>query len=109
MAFLFNPSYDLGLVIALILFISYIAQTVYSVYFGPLSKFPGPKLAAATLLYEFYYDIICKGQYTFKIRELHKIYGACVLSRILMCVRSWNRTQPSGLQVTQEESLVWDI
>lgn len=34
-----------------------IARTVYSVYFGPLAKFPSPKLAAATLWYEFYYDV----------------------------------------------------
>jgi hypothetical protein len=26
-------------------------------------------------LYEFYYDVICKGQYTWKIKELHGRYG----------------------------------
>lgn len=51
------------------------AWTIYSVYFGPLAQFPGPKLAAATLWYEFYYDVILEGQYTFKIKELHKKYG----------------------------------
>jgi hypothetical protein len=51
------------------------ARTLYSVYFGPLAKFPGPKLAAATLWYEFYYDVILLGQYTFKIKELHRQYG----------------------------------
>lgn len=50
---------------------------VYRLYFSPLAKFPGPKLAAATLLYEFYYDVICRGQYTFKIKELHEKYGSC--------------------------------
>jgi hypothetical protein len=58
------------------LLFSFIARRVYSVYFGPLSKFPGPKLAAATLWYEFYYDVICHGNYTFKIKELHRKYGA---------------------------------
>lgn len=53
-----------------------IAGMVYRVYFSPLSKFPGPKLAAATLFYEGYYDVIKQGQYTFKIRELHKKYGS---------------------------------
>jgi hypothetical protein len=57
------------------LILSFITRRVYSVYFGPLSKFPGPKLAAATLWYEFYYDVICQGNYTFKIKELHKKYG----------------------------------
>jgi hypothetical protein len=48
---------------------------VRRLYFSPLSKFPGPKLAAATILYEAYYDVIKQGQYTFKIKELHKKYG----------------------------------
>lgn len=48
---------------------------IYRLYFSPLSKFPGPKLAAATLWYEFYYDAICKGRYTFKIMDLHRKYG----------------------------------
>ena len=51
------------------------AWTIYSVYFGPLAKFPGPKLAAATLWYECYYDVVLGGQYTFKIKELHQQYG----------------------------------
>ncbi|KAL9115055.1 MAG: hypothetical protein Q9187_007356, partial [Circinaria calcarea] len=34
-----------------------------------------PKLAAATYLYEIYYDVIKRGKYTFKIRDLHAIYG----------------------------------
>ncbi|OBT66703.1 hypothetical protein VE03_03886 [Pseudogymnoascus sp. 23342-1-I1] len=48
------------------------------VYWSPLSKFPGPKLAAATLWYEFYYDVILGGQYTFKIRDLHAQYGPII-------------------------------
>lgn len=52
-----------------------VVWTIYSVYLGPLSKFPGPKLAAATLWYECYYDVILGGQYTFKIEELHRKYG----------------------------------
>ncbi|PGG99851.1 hypothetical protein AJ79_08403 [Helicocarpus griseus UAMH5409] len=51
---------------------------IYRLYISPLSKFPGPKLAAATLWYEFYYDAVLKGQYTFKIQELHKRYGPIV-------------------------------
>lgn len=41
----------------------------------PLSRIPGPKLAAATYLPEFYYDVICGGKYTTKIREMREIYG----------------------------------
>ena len=41
----------------------------------PLSPIPGPKLAAASYLPEFYYDVICVGKYTTKIREMHEKYG----------------------------------
>jgi hypothetical protein len=45
--------------VALALYIAVVV--VHRVYLSPLAKFPGPKLAAASILYEFYYDIICKG------------------------------------------------
>jgi hypothetical protein len=71
-----NPSTQQIVSIGLLgLLLSFIARRAYSVYLGPLSKFPGPKLAAATLWYEFYYDVILKGNYTFKIKELHRKYG----------------------------------
>ncbi|KKY29405.1 putative trichodiene oxygenase [Diaporthe ampelina] len=44
----------------------------------PLSPIPGPKLAAASYLPEFYYDVICVGKYTTKIREMHEKYGPLV-------------------------------
>lgn len=52
-----------------------IYSVIWRLYFSPLAKFPGPKLAAATLLYEMYYDIVAGGQYTFKIRDMHEKYG----------------------------------
>ncbi|KAI1978936.1 hypothetical protein LOZ54_006196 [Ophidiomyces ophidiicola] len=55
-----------------------IGGVIHRLYFSPLSKFPGPKLAAATLWYEFYYDVVLKGQYTFKIKSLHQKYGPIV-------------------------------
>ncbi|KUJ06910.1 cytochrome P450 [Mollisia scopiformis] len=50
----------------------------YRLFFHPLSKFPGTKLAAITRWYEAYYDLILEGQYTFKIAEMHKTYGPIV-------------------------------
>ena len=48
---------------------------VYRLYLIPVSKFPGPRLAALTFWYEFYYDVVKRGQYTWKIRDLHRQYG----------------------------------
>ena len=47
----------------------------YRLFLSPLASFPGPKLGAATLWYEYYYDIVQEGQWTFKIQDLHKQYG----------------------------------
>lgn len=53
---------------------------VYRLYFHPLARFPGPRLAAATNWYEVYYELIHKGgsQYAAKIRQLHAQYGPIV-------------------------------
>lgn len=53
---------------------------VYRLYFDPLAAFPGPKIAAATGWYEFYYDVIRRGQYLYLIEEMHKNYGIVHLS-----------------------------
>jgi hypothetical protein len=52
-----------------------VALAVYRIYFHPLSRFPGSKLAALSLWYEFYYDVVKRGQYIWKIQEMHKRYG----------------------------------
>ena len=47
----------------------------YRLYLSPIAHFPGPKLAALSLWYEFYHDVVRGGQYCFKISELHDQYG----------------------------------
>lgn len=60
----------------LILFFVYLAgNAVYQLYFSPLSKFPGPKIAAVTLWYEIYYDVFKWGRYHVKVKEMHQKYG----------------------------------
>jgi Cytochrome P450 len=51
------------------------AQLLYRLFFSPISSIPGPRLAAATWWYEFYYDIFNYGKYVFKITSLHEKYG----------------------------------
>ncbi|KAI9840233.1 MAG: hypothetical protein M1837_001816 [Sclerophora amabilis] len=58
---------------------------IYRLYFSPLAKFPGPKLAALTQWYETYYEIAKSheggfrgGQFTFQIKKLHEKYGPIV-------------------------------
>lgn len=52
-----------------------IGNVIYQLYFSPLSKFPGPKLAAVTLGYEIYYDVFRWGKYYLEIRKMHEEYG----------------------------------
>jgi hypothetical protein len=58
------------------LLLSYVVwNVIHQCYYSPLAKFPGPKLAAVTRLYEVYYDVFKWGRYTFEIEEMHKRYG----------------------------------
>ncbi|KAK5656923.1 hypothetical protein OQA88_3445 [Cercophora sp. LCS_1] len=48
---------------------------IYRIYFDPLSHVPGPKIAAATGLYIFYYNVIRDGLFYLELDGLHKKYG----------------------------------
>ncbi|RAK94263.1 cytochrome P450 [Aspergillus costaricaensis CBS 115574] len=64
----------------LLIGISIYACSVFTIrlYFHPLSKFPGPRIAAATSWYEFYKDVILSGQYSKSFPSLHAKYGSVV-------------------------------
>ncbi|KAM5349723.1 hypothetical protein ACJ41O_006228 [Fusarium nematophilum] len=53
--------------------------TVYNISpFHPLYRFPGPRIAAASYLYEAYYDWWLLGRYGNEIRRMHERYGPIV-------------------------------
>ncbi len=56
-----------------------LAVTFYRLFLHPIARFPGPKSAALTRWYEFYYEIVQQGQMTFHIQDLHKKYGRLFL------------------------------
>ncbi|KAI0969500.1 cytochrome P450 [Xylaria arbuscula] len=51
---------------------------IYRLYFHPLAGFPGPKLAAATGWYEFYFQYWLEGQYIFETERMVKQYGPII-------------------------------
>ncbi|KAL4934335.1 cytochrome P450 [Aspergillus undulatus] len=55
-----------------------LARAIYRLYFHPLSHIPGPKLAAISGLYEFYYDVCRSGRFLFQIEKMHRKYGPIV-------------------------------
>ncbi|KIY72726.1 cytochrome P450 [Cylindrobasidium torrendii FP15055 ss-10] len=71
-------SYYFGFVIALVAYT--VALAFYRIYFHPLHAYPGPRLAAASDLYHFYFDMISRGggDLVNHLEELHAIYGPVV-------------------------------
>lgn len=67
-------SYPLTTLVAAYL-VYLLGLVLYRLYFHPLARFPGPKYAAISRWHEFYYEVVKKGQFTFKVQELHKQYG----------------------------------
>ena len=55
-----------------------IGLVVYRLQFYPLAYIPGPKIAAATRWFKFYYDILKYPfrQYMYKVNRMHQQYGA---------------------------------
>ncbi|KAJ5461744.1 cytochrome monooxygenase aflU [Penicillium daleae] len=52
--------------------------STYRLYFHPLKKIPGPKLAAISSYYEFYFNVIKRGTFIWHLEKLHDTYGPIV-------------------------------
>ncbi|RDA91545.1 hypothetical protein CP533_4373 [Ophiocordyceps camponoti-saundersi (nom. inval.)] len=55
-----------------------LVRTVYRLRFHPLANIPGPRLTAATHLYEFLYNVVRPGIFLFEIEAMHRKYGPIV-------------------------------
>ena len=86
-----------------------VGLAIYRLWLCPIAKFPGPKLAALTKWYEFYYEVVRNGQFTFHIQDLHKQYG------IVHCHLTENANQNGAeiqlgpiIRITPEELHIQD-
>lgn len=70
---------SLSAIVAASLALYNLGLSIYRLFFSNISGFPGPKIAAATYLYEFYYDWLLSGKYIFVIEEMHKKYGSAAI------------------------------
>lgn len=80
--------------LALSILIYNIVVIIYRLYFSPLAKFPGSKLAAATGWYEFYFDYWKNGKYIFEIERMHQVYGILPIHPFMAGSRS-ERNRPN--------------
>lgn len=78
-----QPSWYVGLTATLLAYA--FSKIVFRLFFHPLARFPGPKLVAASGLYEFYWDAIRQGQYFREIDKMHRKYGKLSLHRKSLC------------------------
>lgn len=69
----FSPS-SICLLFAVI-FVFYGLSKVYNIFTSPLIEIPGPKLAASSYFYEFFYNVLKPYRYGDKIDELHQKHG----------------------------------
>ena len=74
------PSETLGgayapVVVSLTALVACVYIVIYRLWLGPLAKFPGPKLAALTQGYQFWFDVVKKGKLPWELIRLHDSYG----------------------------------
>ena len=74
------PTMSVTVCLAVFLVSATVAQAIKRLYFHPLARYPGPLLAASTMWYKTYYDIIMDGGWAEHLEHLHSVYGEQFLS-----------------------------
>ncbi|KAJ5728196.1 cytochrome P450 [Penicillium malachiteum] len=72
-------SYQPTLTITALFLLLLLTKYINRLFFHPLSKFPGPPIAAASHLWEFWQDMVCDGTFLQAIPKLHKRYNSAVV------------------------------
>lgn len=83
---LLDKSFDRSAFLSLIFGLSVIyvlSKWLYNLFLHPLKGIPGPKIAAMSSLYEFWFDVVLDGRYIFEIEKMHNKYGELQTSIIL--------------------------
>ncbi|KAJ5816656.1 hypothetical protein N7447_008889 [Penicillium robsamsonii] len=55
-----------------------LVMVIYRLHFHKLSRFPGPRLAAATGLYEIYFSAWGPGIFKYEIENMHRKFGPVI-------------------------------
>lgn len=66
----------------------FLSSWFYNLFLHPLRGIPGPKLAAMTSLYEFWFDAILDGRYLFEVEKMHEKYGASPIYHSLSTIKT---------------------
>jgi hypothetical protein len=97
-------------VLAVVAFLiaKWVVTAVYRLFFHPLAKIPGPKLAAISWNYERYFDVYKGAQFWRQIGELHKQYGRLLHSqsarlRLTCRIGPIVRINPNEVHVAEPE------
>ena len=64
-----------GLLLLVVSLGATLTLAIRQIFYHPLSKFPGPRLAALTPLYKTYYEVFRGGELLRRIQELHNMHG----------------------------------
>lgn len=73
--FFLHPKFFKMITVIVVLLFYVVGKTIYRLWFHPLSKFPGPRLAAISSIYEFYYSVIKGGMFIWEMERMHEEYG----------------------------------
>ncbi|KAI9639968.1 hypothetical protein NHQ30_011637 [Ciborinia camelliae] len=84
------PILHLSVALSVVVIIYGLSTVIYNIYFHPLSKFPGPKLFAASRIFSI--REVLRGELPHKITAFHEIYGEVV------------RTAPDELSFTSPQA-----